>query len=109
MCAFCVYVCHCMVISMHREAVTENEHRDLLKHPQTNTSVPTRMQVGVSALLLVALTFYSTLVLGRDTRPEDDIQRPAALAVLCVLVIPFGLFLWWLTLGRILAHKVMSW
>ena len=62
--------------------------------------------MGVTALLLMALTFYSTLTLG-DATMGGDIQRPAAIVVLCVLLIPFGTFLWWLALGRVLAHKVM--
>eukprot|EP00983_Pelagomonas_calceolata_P070320 1150748-Pelagomonas_calceolata.AAC.5 len=59
---------------------------------------------SVTALLLVALTFYSTLTLGSDTYGTPA-TKSAAYAVLCVLVTPFGCFLWWLTLGRLLAHK----
>jgi len=63
------------------------------------------MQVCITALLLVALTFYSALTLG-NTPISSYAQRSAAIAILCVLVVPFGCFLWWLTLGRLLAHKV---
>ncbi|KAF5828001.1 hypothetical protein DUNSADRAFT_18375 [Dunaliella salina] len=66
-----------------------------------------RFEFAITALLLVALTFYSTLTLGSDSHGTHA-TKSAAYAVLCVLVTPFGCFLWWLTLGRLLAHKVES-
>ncbi|KAF5839309.1 hypothetical protein DUNSADRAFT_1085 [Dunaliella salina] len=66
-----------------------------------------RFEFAITALLLVALTFYSTLTLGSDAYGTPA-TKSAAYAVLCVLVTPFGCFLWWLTLGRLLAHKVES-
>jgi len=61
--------------------------------------------MGIIALLLVALTFYSTLTLGNGINGNSE-TRPGAIAALAVLVVPFGAFLWWLALGRLMAHKV---
>lgn len=65
------------------------------------------LQVCIAALLLIALTFYSGLTLSDHTYGTNE-TRPAAIAILCVLTIPFASFLWWLTLGRICADRV-SW
>lgn len=54
----------------------------------------------LSALLLVALTFYASLAVSYQ--PSGSSALPVGIIVLLLVVAPFGLFLWWLTLGEVL-------
>ncbi len=57
------------------------------------------MQVTLGALLLVALTFFAAL---STSAAHLGTHPPPALAIvlLTALSMPFGAFLWWLTLGK---------
>lgn len=65
---------------------------------------PTPRRCGRTGLLLVALTFYSALTLSGAASPRwgDNTAagRLIAVLVLAVLVVPYGLLLWWLTVCR---------
>ncbi|GIL53216.1 hypothetical protein Vafri_8873 [Volvox africanus] len=54
-----------------------------------------RMEIRIAGPLLVAITFYSCLILGQW---EDS--RVMAVLVLALLVLPYLLLLWWLTMCR---------
>ncbi|KAG1669255.1 hypothetical protein FOA52_003292 [Chlamydomonas sp. UWO 241] len=67
-----------------------------------------RFEIGFTALLLVAITFYCCLLLGDpDALPGftgsgtaiGDSTGFAVLLIMC-LPVPFAVFLWWLLLGR---------
>ncbi|GLI59757.1 hypothetical protein VaNZ11_001712 [Volvox africanus] len=54
-----------------------------------------RMEIRFAGPLLVAVTFYSCLILGQS---EDSLVM--AVLVLALLVLPYLLLLWWLTMCR---------
>lgn len=68
------------------------------KDPNPHLAFP-RAETMYGTLVLVALTFYACMALGG---PEEQWRnsRLAAALVLLLLVVPFGMFLWWLALAR---------
>ncbi|KAG2484140.1 hypothetical protein HYH03_017022 [Edaphochlamys debaryana] len=58
-----------------------------------------RIETTFAGLLLVALTFYASMALGGPFSDWSD-SRIAAYCVLTLLVVPYGVFLWWLALAR---------
>ncbi|KAG2437626.1 hypothetical protein HYH02_011265 [Chlamydomonas schloesseri] len=63
-----------------------------------------RAEMVLGGLLLVALTFYSALTLNGVKSPRwgdnSAAGRLIAVLVLAVLVVPYGMLLWWLTACR---------
>ncbi len=81
------------------------------KDPNPHLAFP-RAETMYGTLVLVALTFYACMALGGPEEQWRD-SRLAAALVLLLLVVPFGVFLWWLALARawmVAQYKlVVSW
>ncbi len=58
-----------------------------------------RIEMMVTGLVLVALTFYCALALGGPRADWSQSRAPAVVLMACI-VLPYTLLLWWLALGR---------
>ncbi|GLC48527.1 hypothetical protein PLESTB_000107700 [Pleodorina starrii] len=91
---------HLILVYLYRRFVHRDVH-PLLRFP--------RAEMSLGGLLLVAVTFYSSLALSGSTGPLRG-NRITATVVLALVVLPYLIVLWWLTLCRCyLEEKPRDW
>lgn len=66
-----------------------------------------RIEMLVSGLLIVALSFYASLAINGPQAEWRD-SKIAAFLILMLVTLPYGLFQWWITWGRIVLLRKVS-
>lgn len=66
-----------------------------------------RVETLVAGLLIVALTFYSSLAINGPQSEWKD-SKVAAVMILTCVTLPYALFMWWITWGRVVLHRRVS-